>query len=60
MEKLMQKINIKEELVVQIHHVPLISEKDTVIVPKHFSAHPEYHGLNDDLFMFSIQNTVKD
>jgi hypothetical protein len=60
MEKLMQKINIKEELVVQRHHVPLISEKDTVIVPKHFSAHPGYHGLNNDSFMYSIHNTVKD
>jgi hypothetical protein len=60
MEKLMQKINIKEELVVQRHHVPLISEKETVIVPKHFSTHPRYHGLNNDSFMNSIQNTVKD
>jgi hypothetical protein len=60
MEKLMQKINIKEELVVQRHHVPLISEKDTVTVPKHFSAHPGYHGLNNDSFMYSIHNTVKD
>jgi hypothetical protein len=60
MEKMMQKINIKEELVVQRHHVPLISEKDTVIVPKHFSAHPGYHGLNNDSFMYSIHNTVKD
>ena len=56
----MQKINIKEELVVQRHHVPLISEKDTVPVPKHFSAHPWYHGLNNDLFMYSIHSTVKD
>jgi hypothetical protein len=60
MEKMMQKINIKDELVVQRHHVPLISEKDTVTVPKHFSAHPGYHGLNNDSFMYSIHNTVKD
>jgi hypothetical protein len=60
MEKLMQKINIKEELDVQRHHVPLILEKDTVTVPKHFSSHPAYHGLNNDLFMYSIHNTVKD
>jgi hypothetical protein len=60
MEKMMQKINIKEELAIQRHHVPLISEKDTIIVPKHFSAHPGYHGLNNDSFMYSIHNTVKD
>jgi hypothetical protein len=60
MEKLMQKINIKDELAVQRHHVPLISEKDTVPVPKHFSAHPGYHGLNNDSFMYSIHSTVKD
>jgi hypothetical protein len=60
MEKLMQKINIKEELVVQRHHVPLILEKDTVTVPKHFSAHPGYHGLNNDSFMYSIHSTVID
>jgi hypothetical protein len=60
MEKMMQKLNIKEELVVQRHHVPLISEKDTVIVPKHFFAHPWYHGLANDSSMYSIHNTVKD
>jgi hypothetical protein len=60
MEEMMQRINRKEELAVQRHHVPLISEKDTVIVPKHFSAHPGYHGLNNDSFMYSIHNTVKD
>jgi hypothetical protein len=60
MEKLMQNINIKEELDVQRHYVPLISEKDTITVPKHFSAHPRYHGLNNDSLMYSIHNTVKD
>jgi hypothetical protein len=60
MEKLMQKINIQEELAVQRHHGPLISKKDTVPVPKHVAAHPWYHGLNDDSFMYSIHNTVKD
>jgi hypothetical protein len=60
MEKLMQKINIKEELAAQRHHVPLISEKDTVTIPKHFSAHPRYHGLNNDSFMYSIHSTVID
>jgi hypothetical protein len=60
MEKLMQKINIQEELVVQRHHGPLISEKESAIIPKHVVAHPGYHGLNDDLFMYSIHGTVKD
>jgi hypothetical protein len=60
MEKLMQKINIKEELAVQRHHGPLISEKESVTVPKHVAAHPGYHGLNNDSFMYSIHNTVKD
>jgi hypothetical protein len=60
MEKLMQKINIKEELVVQRHHGPLISEKESATVPKHVTAHPWYHGLNNDSFMYSIHSTVKD
>jgi hypothetical protein len=60
MEKLMQKINIKHEFFVQRHHAPLISEKDTVPAPKHSSAHPRYHGLNNDSFMYSIHSTVKD
>jgi hypothetical protein len=59
-EEMMQKINRKEELAVQRHHVPVIAEKDTVPVPKHFSAHPGYHGLNNDSFMYSIHSTVKD
>jgi hypothetical protein len=60
MEKLMQKINIKEELDVQRHHGPLISEKESVTVPKHVTAHPWYHGLNNYSFMYSIHSTVKD
>jgi hypothetical protein len=60
MEEMMQRINRKDELVVQRHHVPLISEKENVIVPKHFVVHPWYHGLDNDSFMYSIHNTVKD
>jgi hypothetical protein len=60
MEKLMQKINLKEELAVQRHHGPLISEKESVTVPKHVVAHTWYHGLNNDSFMYSIHSTVKD
>jgi hypothetical protein len=38
----------------------LISEKEKVIVPKHFAAHPWYHGLDNDSFMYSIHNIVED
>ena len=48
------------ELVVQGHHVPLVTKKERVIISKHFSAHPWYHGLENDHFMYSIHNTVKD
>jgi hypothetical protein len=60
MEEMMQRINRKDELDVQRHHVPLILEKETVIVPKHFSTHLGYHGLNNDSFMYSIHKIVKD
>jgi hypothetical protein len=59
MEEMMQRINMKDELAVQRHNVPLISEKEKVIVPKHFVAHPWYHGLDNDSFMYSIHNTGK-
>jgi hypothetical protein len=60
MEEMMQNISIREKLDVQRHHVPLISEKEKVIVPKHFAAHPWYHGLDNDYFMYSIHNTIED
>jgi hypothetical protein len=60
MEEMMQKISIREKLDVQRHHVPLISEKEKVVVPKHFAAHPWYHGLDNDYFMYSIHNAVED
>jgi len=60
MEEMMQRINRKDELVVQRHHVPFISEKEKVTVPKHFVVHPWYHGLDNDSFMYSIHNTIKD
>jgi hypothetical protein len=60
MEEMLHMISIREELNVQRHHVALISEKEKVIVPKHFAAHPWYHGLDNDSFMYSIHNTVKD
>jgi hypothetical protein len=60
MEKLMQKINIKEELAVQGRHEPLISEKERVTFPHHVVAHPWYHGLDNNSFMYSIHDTVID
>jgi hypothetical protein len=59
MEEMMQKINRKDELAVERHHGPLISEKESVTVPKHFAAHPWYHGLANDSFMYSIHHTVE-
>jgi hypothetical protein len=60
MEDMMQKISRREKLDVQRHHVPLISEKEKVIVPKHFAAQPWYLGLDNDSFMYSIHDVVKD
>jgi hypothetical protein len=60
MEEMMQKISIREKLDVQRHHVPLISEKEKVIVPKHFAAHPWYHGLDNDSFMYLIHDVAED
>jgi hypothetical protein len=60
MEEMMQRISRKHELVVQRYHVPLTSDKEMVIVLKHFAAHPWYHGLNNDYFMYSIHHTIED
>jgi hypothetical protein len=51
---------MKDEFSVQRHHIPLISEKEKVTVPKHFVVHPWYHGLDNDSFMYFIHHTVKD
>jgi hypothetical protein len=37
----------------------LVTKEERVIVPKHFAAHPWYHGLESDYFMYSIHNLVK-
>ena len=44
----------------QRHPVPLVTKKERVIIPKHFATHPWYHGLENDHFMYSIHNIVKD
>jgi hypothetical protein len=54
------KVIMRNELVVQKHHVPLVTEKERVIVPKHFAAHPWYHRSENDYFMYSIHNMVND
>ena len=41
-EEMMKRISRKDEVAIQRHHVPLISEKEKVTVPKHFVAHPWY------------------
>ena len=51
---------MRNELVVQKHHVPLVTDKERVIVPKHFAAHPWYHRSKNDYFMYSIHNIVQD
>jgi hypothetical protein len=60
MEEMMQRINRKDEIATQRHHVAMISEKEKVVVPKHFVVHPWYHGLDNDSLMYSIHHTVKD
>jgi hypothetical protein len=37
----------------------LISEKESVTFLKHFVAHPWYHGLANDSFMYSIHHAVE-
>jgi hypothetical protein len=57
---MMQTISRKDKLVVQRSHVPIVPEQTRINVPKHFAAHPWYHGLDNDCFMYSIHNVVKD
>jgi hypothetical protein len=56
MEEMMQKIRIREKLDVQRHHVPLISEKEMVTVPKHFAAHP--NTLQPSLSILNHQRII--
>jgi D-ribose pyranose/furanose isomerase RbsD len=59
-KEMMQTISRKDKLVVQRSHVPIVPEQTRINVPKHFAAHPWYHGLDNDCFMYSIHNVVKD
>jgi hypothetical protein len=48
------------ELSFQGNHASLVTDKERVTIPKHFAAHPWYHGLENDCFMYSIHNIVKE
>jgi len=54
MEEMMQKIIIKDKLVVQKHHAPLIAKEEEVVDPNHFAANLSYHRLENDCFMYLI------
>jgi hypothetical protein len=58
--KVMHKINMKEELFFQRPHVPLGLENTRINVTKHFSSQPKYSKPPNDCFMYSIHNIVKD
>jgi seryl-tRNA synthetase len=58
--KMMQKISRKDELVVQISHVSLVPEKKNLTDHKQFASHPCHSKTKDDCFMYSIHNVVKD
>jgi hypothetical protein len=58
--EMMQRISRKDELVVQRPHVPIVPEQTRIHVPKHFAVHPWFQGLDNDSFMYSIHNAVKD
>ena len=60
MEEMLHGIRIREKIDVKRHHVPLVSERERVTVPRNFSSQPWYHGLENYYFMYSIHNTVKD
>jgi hypothetical protein len=54
MKEMMQNIIMRDELVVQKHHVPFFVEKERVTLPNHFDAYPWYHRLKNDCFMYSL------
>ena len=58
--EVMHMISRKEELVVQIPHVPLVPEKTNINVPKKFATHLGHPKIDNDCFMYYIHNTTKD
>jgi hypothetical protein len=59
MKEMMQKFIMGNQLVFQVHHVPLVTNKERVTISKHFACYPWYHQLENYYFMYSIHNTVK-
>jgi hypothetical protein len=59
-KEMMQKISRKDELDVQRSHVSLVPEKKKINVLKQFAAHPWHPKTEEDYFMYSIHNMVKD
>ena len=50
---------MRDELVVQKHHVPVFSETERVIVPKHVVVYPWHHRSENGCFMYSIHDMDK-
>ena len=48
------------DLTFQRHQVSLVTKKEMLIVPKYFADYSWYHRLENDCFMYSIHNLVKD
>jgi hypothetical protein len=59
-KEIMHTISKKYKLAIQRSHVAIVPEQTRINVPKHLVAHPWYHGLDNDCFMYSIHNVVKD
>jgi len=60
MEEMLHRIIMREKLVVQRNHVSLVAVQERVTIPRTFAAHPWYHKPENDYFMYSIHNLVKD
>jgi hypothetical protein len=57
---MMKNIIMRDEHVVQKHHVPLVAEEEKVIDPNHFTANSSYHRSENDCFMYSFMDRMKD
>ena len=59
MEEMMQKIIMRDEFVVQKHHVPLIAEEEEVVGHNHFLANPSYHRSEKIVFCIHLWTAMK-
>jgi len=57
---MVQKIIRKYEIVVQRSHVSLVLENKKLTDLKQFASHPWHPKTEEDYFMYSIHNMVKD